>query len=930
MCALRVCEACAAIFDEPIDACPVDGTPLEEARDQRVGTTIGRYVLVRRIGKGVRGYVYLGVHPVIRSRVAIKILHSPADEESDAYKRFVIEAQAVNQIQHPNIIRVMDMAILADKRPYILMEYVDGESLREKMLEGQLDPDAAYRVIHQILSGLQAAHDANFIHRDLKPRNIIVSTTGEAKILDFGIAKLIRDDRTPITEAGVLLGTPMYIAPEQALGKRELIGPWTDLYSVGIILYELYTGAQPFDAKTTASVLLSHVSAPPVPPSERHPAITPAMEDLILWCLEKDPADRPQTSVDLIEALEEARYGYAAALTASQSGSTLPAVDAAVDETFESQSGSAARSMGVRGDPTDPSYRSRPKPGPRSPGGSKRLDLDGLMRGSGRNDTKRRWRQHLLVGLGLVGLLGATLGALYLYRYKSDTPLSARLARDPSSAAANADPSAASREAKGRLYVVHSRRVSTVDPCLAADGGSVTLVQQTHEALVRYDNLTGQIQPWLALWWKRSPGQVDFRLRADVVFHDGAALTAEAAAASLRRTIASPMGKAFLWDIRSVDATGPLTFRVHLAESSVSFLMRLALYTAFVSKPGATHPVGTGPLKLKSWSRRVGAAILVPHSRYWGEVPRMSSVVFTSQPDVEARATMITQGTAHVLPDVPASLAERLRRVRSVEVLRSPGHSMSYLYYNTKKPYLRSPAIRRALSMAIDRERFVKLLYKGHARVARTSLPAGLGQSIRRAGWPAHDPAKAKRRVAGRPVTRRRLLLYLTQDAKSVMPDPKLAAKLLLHDLAAVGIRVNAVFLPFRKLIRVLARGDHDLAYLGWVPDYPDPENIYLMATRRGLTAGANTAHFVDADLERLVQFAKIEQNADKRQVLFERIERVIAQKHPWLPIAQLPSFLVLRKEVKGLRYGLSLNAEFSLGRTTLENRTPTAPTSPP
>jgi eukaryotic-like serine/threonine-protein kinase len=272
--------------------CPEDGSRLEPCEDDLVGASVGSYRLTRLVGRGGMGLVYQGVQPAIGSRVAIKVLALEYVESMKAVQRFFDEARAVNLIRHENIVNVLDLAQLSDGRPYMVMEYLEGQTLRAAMTTQRLPFSLAIGLMGEVLDACAAAHQRGVVHRDLKPDNVFVTPGGHAKVLDFGIAKLRPDltgDRAP-TRTGVVLGTPHYLAPEQATGGE--VDPRTDIYSLGVMLYEITTGTRPFEAASAFGLIRMHLSDPPAPPSTRRPGVPKALEDVALKALEKNPARR--------------------------------------------------------------------------------------------------------------------------------------------------------------------------------------------------------------------------------------------------------------------------------------------------------------------------------------------------------------------------------------------------------------------------------------------------------------------------------------------------------------------------------------------------------------------------------------------------------------------------------------------------------------
>ncbi len=288
--------------------CSVDRSVLADGSgDPLLGQSIGSYRIARMIGRGGMGEVYRAVNPAIRSSVAIKVLSYECAARPAVVERFFAEARAANLIHHENIVNVLDLAVLSDRRPCIVMEYLEGSSLSALIAShGPLPLGWLARLVGEVLSALASAHDHGIVHRDLKPDNIWVTPAGHAKILDFGVAKLRVDSESQVsaTRSGAILGTPHYMSPEQALGRPA--DPRSDIYSLGMVLHEGITGQRPFDAQSMFELLRMQIERLPDPPSSRRSGVPPAYEQCVLRALHKDPAMRFQSAPEFQAQLEHA------------------------------------------------------------------------------------------------------------------------------------------------------------------------------------------------------------------------------------------------------------------------------------------------------------------------------------------------------------------------------------------------------------------------------------------------------------------------------------------------------------------------------------------------------------------------------------------------------------------------------------------------
>ncbi len=283
-----------------------------------IGATIGNYKIQRLIGQGGMGKVYLAVHPTLGRMTAVKVLLSHDRADSEAVDRFLTEARAANAIRHENIVDIYDSGTIEEVRPYIIMEYLEGETLTQVLRRERVGLTEIIDWGCQVADALTTAHDNYVIHRDLKPDNLFLIADGrrpgkkQVKVTDFGIAKLQHTgERDYRTQTGTLLGTPPYMSPEQCMSLKDLDAR-SDIYSFGVILYEMAAGRRPFDADGVYPLLSMHIHDPPVPPSQYRPDLPGQIESIILQALAKAPADRQGSMAEVLSQLELARGNVAA------------------------------------------------------------------------------------------------------------------------------------------------------------------------------------------------------------------------------------------------------------------------------------------------------------------------------------------------------------------------------------------------------------------------------------------------------------------------------------------------------------------------------------------------------------------------------------------------------------------------------------------
>lgn len=276
-----------------------------------IGKTLGgRYEIVEKIGGGGMAVVYRGRDKLLNRDVTIKVLREQFVNEEDFIKRFQREAQAVAKLSHPNIVSIYDVG-REDNFHYLVMEYVEGQNLKEIIQNrAPLEPLEAIDYLIQILDALEHAHENQVIHRDIKPHNILVTKGGKVKVTDFGIAQAA--SAATLTYTGTVIGSVQYISPEQA--KGETTGTAADIYSSGVVLYELLTGQLPFTGDTAISIALKHIQSDFTPPSELVRDIPPALEAIVIKAMNKDPKERFASAHEMRTALEKVRTVLAADL----------------------------------------------------------------------------------------------------------------------------------------------------------------------------------------------------------------------------------------------------------------------------------------------------------------------------------------------------------------------------------------------------------------------------------------------------------------------------------------------------------------------------------------------------------------------------------------------------------------------------------------
>jgi serine/threonine-protein kinase len=317
---MKYCPSCHKTYPGDYNVCPADQTGLQSSLEFQPGMIIrSKYEILARIGIGGMGAVYKGRHVTFNELCAIKVVNDSIAGDKNFLQRFQTEAVVTRKLRHPNAVRVDDFDYTDDGRPFIVMELVEGKNVGEILQnEGPLRVPRAIRIATEVAHALGAAHKLGFVHRDIKPGNIVLTTNEQgqevAKVLDFGIAKLRQaagdaQSAFTMTMTGMVVGTPLYMSPEQFMGKKaggEVDGR-TDLYSLGVVLYQMVTARLPFEGDTLYSIMMQHIEGNVRPPDELAPElnIPPALSKVILKAIDKSRESRFQTAEKLIAALEQ-------------------------------------------------------------------------------------------------------------------------------------------------------------------------------------------------------------------------------------------------------------------------------------------------------------------------------------------------------------------------------------------------------------------------------------------------------------------------------------------------------------------------------------------------------------------------------------------------------------------------------------------------
>ena len=358
---MKRCSICHATYPAAFTHCPHDGSPLTEANEWTDGAVIrGKYRILGKLGQGGMATVYKALHMGFDEVCALKAIHPELASDLSFVKRFGQEAALTRKLQHPNAVRVEDIDQADDGRPFMVMEFIEGESLKEAIQrQAPMPVPRVCRIAKQAAGALEAAHQLGIVHRDIKPANILLSRGargGEeeevAKVLDFGIAKMkeahLAAGGATLTRTGTSIGTPAYMSPEQAMGTTSAgLDGRADLYSLGVVMYEMLTGELPIKGESEVQMLIGQINAAPQPIRTLRPELPEGIDAIVMRCLEKDPARRPASGAALIALIDAFERGVAAGVAPGEMPTVATPRPAPVETPKAVPARSASRWVGV-------------------------------------------------------------------------------------------------------------------------------------------------------------------------------------------------------------------------------------------------------------------------------------------------------------------------------------------------------------------------------------------------------------------------------------------------------------------------------------------------------------------------------------------------------------------------------------------------------
>ena len=491
------------------------------------------------------------------------------------------------------------------------------------------------------------------------------------------------------------------------------------------------------------------------------------------------------------------------------------------------------------------------------------------------------------------------------------------------------DPSATSmaRRDPGTLIVGRVADAITLDPARVTDNESVEVCEQLYDTLLEYHPGSDTIEPGLATDWRVSDDGTVWTLdiRRGVKFHDGTKLDAHAVVFSLERQ-RDPSHPHHHEDfaywqnsyrnIEKVEALDDYTVKITIERRYAPFEATLAMFPVAIVSPAAVeargddygmHPVGTGPFRFVSWEG--GRVVLERNEDYWDGAPTMQRLVFQAIPDGRQRLVALESGAIDIAYSIPPEELQFVELHPQLTLYRRPANNVAYMAMNTQRAPFDDVRVRRAANYALNKEPIVKLIYQGMAIPADGPLPPSQWGYHRIKDRYAYDPDRARELLAAAAADGKfdqgaRLRMFVPSTPRPYLPDPVGVARVIRANLADVGIDTELVIQPFRQHRRDLQYGEHDMALFGWVGDNGDPDNfLYVLFDRENTTPGLarNIAFFRDAEVHGLLVLGQETADRDEREQIYARVQELIGQQAPWVPIAHSRVVVAARRDVAGI-----------------------------
>jgi peptide/nickel transport system substrate-binding protein len=872
--------------------------------DDLTGKQFGAYQIISPFGQGGMATVYKAYQPSMDRFVALKVLPRFHSADPEFLGRFEQEAKALAQLQHPHILPVYDFGE-SEGYTYFVMPLIKDGNLAECLADEQLSLERINQIISQVGVALDFAHSRGFVHRDVKPSNILLDESGNCMLMDFGIAKIIEGSKE-FTRTGGILGTPVYMSPEQGSGQK--VDHRTDVYSMGIILYEMVTGKPPFEAETPVAIIFKHVHEPLPPPSTVVPEISDQVEKVILKSLAKKPDDRFKTMREMVDALSRA---VVASQRIEPAAVELPPTQIEFTPVLTEQPIKTPTRAEVVEVPAEDEAEHEPS--------SVRTELERL--GSIKGLPMRRIL--MLVG-GIAAIAITTYFALERLSTNGADQGSVTHTRAPTQSSEvftsptedqiddQADPE------ESVLILGTTDSWTSFDSAWVYSYHDWELTHQCADGLLNIiPGTAGDVEPALAESYEVSSDGLEyvFHLRQGVTFPNGDLFTADAVVFSLERI--APINEAegqnagllytsYVENVEKIDdftvmirMLGVFPFTPQLVATNVWKIHNPNEWSA--TEAGTNNTAcGIGPYVITSFTE--GEEIIFERNEsYHGDPPKTDKIIVRYFAESPAMTLALLNGEIDVAWKSlsPADL-ETLSSVDGITTKTAGGTEIRYIVYNATSPPFNNPDVRLGLAKMLNREQLADLGWQGSKVPLYSMVPPGfLGHKPSYQGTEDMEAGVALLASAGYHEDNPLVMDLWFSPTHYGDTEPDVAAILKQQWEASGVVRVELQSLEWAAFRDAGRSGSLPVSLLGWHPDYLDPDNYtYTFAHSPASWSGSN---YNNPEMDALLEAQATELNEAARISILEEIQDFWVAESPFVPLGQGKLFIAYRENVSGV-----------------------------
>lgn len=892
------------------------------------GRQFGQYRIVAPLGEGGMADVYKAYQASVDRYVAIKVLPQFHSRNREFLERFRQEAQVLAKLQHPFVVPILDFGE-SEGYTYLVMTFIKGGTLKGQLTGEPIPLARVGRIISQVGSALGYAHSLGMVHRDIKPTNILIDLHGNSLLTDFGVAKIL-EGSAEITRTGGILGTPAYMSPEQGLGEK--IKHTTDIYSLGVVLYEMVTGRTPFQAETPFAVIYKHIHDPLPPPSSIVPNISDELEKVILKALAKDPEDRFETMQEMVDALSKA-------LVASQRPRSVPAglPPTLVEDT------PVATEMQIEEAPILPEVEEHPSLEGEVEEASKPLEGEEVpsTEAEVEKEPERKKRlestllkrlptRKLLMYLGGIAMVAiAAVFTLNLFgtdgiEGERSTPTEA-----PAQTAAfltnpTAEPTEEHVEEVTEEIQASEIIIGTTDSWTSFESAWVytfhdwELSHQCADGLLNtIPGTAGEVEPALAESYEVSDDGLEyiFHLRHGVTFPNGDPFNADAVVFSLERiapinqALGQNAGSLYTTYAESVEKIDNFTVKITMLDTYPFAPQIMATNVWKIHNPnqwsdtdaGTNNTTcGIGPYVITSFIE--GEELIFERNlSYYGEPAETDKIIVRYFGDSPTMTLALLNGEIDVAwKDLSPADQEALSVEEGISTDTSGGIEIRYIVFNATTPPFDNPNVRHGLARLLDRTQLANLGWQGSKIPLYSMIPPGfLGHKPTYFGTEDFEIGKELLRTAGYHEDNPLVMDLWYSPTHYGDTEPDVAAVLKQQWEASGVVQVELQSLEWGAYRDAGRSGSLPVSLLGWYPDYLDPDNYTRPFARS--PASWSGSFYNNPEMDVLLDAQASELNKSVRISILENIQDFWVNESPFVPLVQGKLFIAYRDDVSGV-----------------------------